>query len=79
MSQSRTGSRYLYEPFEVAKERIDANARVQQERWNALERRLGDIETAIARLDRRLWLAAAAVITVILTEGAMAILAYQAP
>ena len=79
MSQSRTGSRYLYEPFDVATERIDANARVQEERWIALERRLADIETAIDRLDRRLWLAAAAVVTVILTEIVMAILTVQNP
>lgn len=79
MSQSRSGSKYLYEPFDVAKERIEANARVQEERWIALERRLADIETAIDRLDRRLWLAAAAVVTVILTEGVLAILAAQTP
>ena len=79
MSNGRTGSRYLYEPFAVASERIDANARVQEERWRALERRLGDIEGTLQRLDRRLWLAAASVITVILTEGVLAVLAAQHP
>lgn len=79
MSHERTGSKYLYEPFKVTQVRIDANERVQEERWIALERRLGDIEDAIERLDRRLWLAAAGVITVILTETVMAILAVQAP
>ncbi|MEO0343560.1 MAG: hypothetical protein AAF198_08985 [Pseudomonadota bacterium] len=79
MSQERSGSRYLYEPFKVTQERIDANERVQEERWIALERRLGDIENALVRLDRRLWLAAAAVVTVILTEAVMAVLAAHAP
>ncbi|MEM9716446.1 MAG: hypothetical protein AAF826_08005 [Pseudomonadota bacterium] len=79
MSQERTGSKYLYEPFQVTHERIDANARVQEERWVALERRLGDLEAAIHKLDRRLWLAAAAVLTVIVTELFLALISFQTP
>ncbi|MEM0977279.1 MAG: hypothetical protein AAGJ34_07080 [Pseudomonadota bacterium] len=77
MTDARTGSKYLYQPFEVAHERIDANARVQQERWNALERRLEHMETTLIRLDRRLWLAAAAVVTFVLTQGVRAVLQFS--
>ena len=39
------GSRFLYDPFDVANARIDANERVLAERWDALEFRLKGIET----------------------------------
>jgi len=50
------GSRFLYEPFDAAGARIDANERVTAERWTGLERRLLTIETTLERLERRLWL-----------------------
>ncbi len=34
------GSRFLYEPFDVASARIEVNERIQEERWQQLERRL---------------------------------------
>ena len=51
------GSRFLYEPFDVANVRIDATERVFDERWKALEHRLESIETAMNRLEKRMWLA----------------------
>lgn len=63
------GSRYLYAPFDVASARIEANERVMQERWQALEFRLVGIETALARLERRLWLAVYGVLAVVLAEA----------
>ena len=69
MSNRRAGSRFLYEPFDVATERITASERVQDERWNALERRLEEIEDMLERLDRRLWLAVAGVATFVLSQG----------
>lgn len=53
----RTGSRFLYEPFDSAHARIETHEKVTAERWAALERRLTSIETALDRLERRLWVA----------------------
>jgi hypothetical protein len=51
------GSRFLYEPFDVAHARIDVHERITQERWSQLERRLNHIEVTLDRLERRIWLA----------------------
>ena len=37
------GSRYLYDSFDAAAARIEANERVAEERWAGLEYRLGQI------------------------------------
>lgn len=63
------GSRFLYDPFDVANARIDANERVTEQRWDGLEFRLKGIEAAIERLERRLWLAVFGVVSVILAQG----------
>lgn len=63
------GSRYLYAPFDAANAQIEANERVQQERWAALAFRLEGIEMALQRLERRLWLAVFGVVSVILAQG----------
>jgi hypothetical protein len=65
----RSGSRYLYAPFDAANARIEANERVLEERWQALTFRLEGIESALARLERRLWLAVFGVVSVILAQG----------
>ena len=70
MSETSTGgSRFLYDPFDVANARIDANERVMQERWDALEYRLKSIEQALERLEKRLWLAVFGVVSVVLAQG----------
>ncbi len=53
----RSGSKYLYEPFDAASARIEAHERVTEERWMGLERRLQAIEAMLERLERRMWLA----------------------
>ncbi len=63
------GSRFLYDPFDAANARIEANERVHEERWQALEFRLKAIEGALDRLERRLWLAVFGVVSVILAQG----------
>lgn len=57
MQDNRTGSRYLYAPFEVAEARIETHERVNAERWIAFERRLESIERMLERQERRIWLA----------------------
>ncbi|PIB24968.1 hypothetical protein BFP76_07395 [Amylibacter kogurei] len=70
MSREQSGgSRFLYEPFDAANARIDAQEAVLNERWLALERRLGMIEASLERLERRLWLAVYGVLAVVLTRG----------
>lgn len=63
------GSRFLYAPFDAANARIEANERVHEERWQALEYRLNAIETALERLEKRLWLAVFGVVSVVLAQG----------
>jgi hypothetical protein len=50
------GSRYVYDSFDAAAARIEANERVAQERWTALDYRLGQIDAVLERLERRIWL-----------------------
>jgi hypothetical protein len=56
-SPRSTGSRFLYEPFDVTNVRIEATERVFDERWRALEHRLEAIDRAMQRLERRMWVA----------------------
>ena len=65
-----TGSRYLYDAFDVATVRIEANERVAQERWAAMEYRLEQIEAALGRMEKRIWVAVYGVAAFLLTEGA---------
>ncbi len=68
------GSRYLYDSFDAAAARIEANERVAQERWVALERRLSQIDDALERLERRIWVGVYGVAAFLLAQGAEAIL-----
>ena len=67
------GSRFLYEPFDAAA-RIDVNERIQEERWSQLERRLNQIEVALDRLERRIWLAVYGAASLILADIAYGLL-----
>ncbi|MFN3936640.1 MAG: hypothetical protein ACK4KW_03580 [Gemmobacter sp.] len=69
-----TGSRFLYDSFDAAAARIEANERVAEERWVALERRLAQIDGALERLERRIWLGVYGVAAFLLAQGAEAIL-----
>lgn len=68
------GSRYLYDSFDAAAARIEANERVAEERWSGLEYRLRQIEVMLERLERRLWLAVYGVAGMVLATGARALL-----
>lgn len=72
--QKSTGSRFLYDSFDAAHARIEANERVAEERWNGLEYRLGQIETMLERLEKRIWLGVYGVATFLLAQGAEAVL-----
>lgn len=68
------GSRFLYDSFDAAAARIEANERVAEERWSGLEYRLGQIEGALDRLEKRIWLGVYGVAAFLLTEGAQVLL-----
>ncbi|MEM9754994.1 MAG: hypothetical protein AAF914_03320 [Pseudomonadota bacterium] len=74
-ARPNSGSRFLYAPFHAAEARIEASERVLEERWRSLSFRLQGIEVALERLERRLWLAVFGVVSVVLAQGAGALLA----
>ena len=68
------GSRFLFNSFDAAHARIEANERVMEERWAGLEYRLGQIEAALERLERRIWLGVYGVAAFLLAQGAEALI-----
>lgn len=69
------GSRFLYESFDPASARIEANERVAEERWAALEFRLEQIDSVLERLEKRIWLGVFGVAAFLLSQMAEAIIA----
>jgi hypothetical protein len=69
------GSRFLYDSFDLAQARIDAQERVEQERRAGMEYRLTKIEEELERLEKRLWLAVYGVASGVLVHGALALIA----
>lgn len=63
----------MYEPFEAAA-KLETHRQVTDERWIALERRLEMIESALERLERRIWLAVYGVVGFVLTRGVLVLL-----
>ncbi|WP_323036082.1 GTA head formation protein, RCAP_rcc01685 family [Pararhodobacter sp.] len=68
------GSRFLYDSFDLAQARIDAQERVDIERRAGMEYRLGRIEEGLERIERRLWLVVYGVASGVLVHGALALL-----
>jgi hypothetical protein len=75
MREAAGGSKYLYESFDAASARIEANERVAQERWAALEFRLGQIDAALERLEKRIWIGVYGVACFLLAQMAEAVIA----
>jgi len=76
----RSGSRFLYEPFECApracapNHKLDAYEQVMAERWLALEFRLKTMEGVLQRVEKRMWLTIVGVAGVVLADAAAALL-----
>ena len=68
------GSRFLFDSFDAAAARIEANERVAEERWAALDYRLAQIDAALERLERRIWLGVYGVAAFLLAQGAEALM-----
>ena len=69
------GSRYLYDSFDAAAARIEANERVAEERWTGLEYRLGQIEGSLERLEKRIWVGVYGLAAFLLAQVAETLLA----
>ena len=68
------GSRFLYDSFDAAQARIEANERVADERWAALDFRLAQIDGVLERLERRIWLGVYGVAAFLLAQGGEALM-----
>lgn len=68
------GSRFLYDSFDAASARIEANERVADERWAALEYRLAQIDAVLERLEKRIWLGVCGVAAFMLAQGGEALI-----
>ncbi len=71
------GSRFLYDSFDLAQAKIEAQEKLDQERRAGIEYRLNKIEAALDRLEKRLWLAVYGVAAGVLMHGAVALLAVR--
>lgn len=70
MSERRGGgSRFLYDSFDATAARVEANERVAEERWAALDYRLKLIDAALERVERRIWLSVFGVAGFLLAQG----------
>lgn len=73
MNRAGGGSRFLFDSFDPATARIEANERVAEERWAAVDYRLSHIEQSLERLERRLWVIVFGVAAFLLAQGAEAL------
>lgn len=64
------GSRFLYDSFDAAAARIEANERVAEQRWTALEFRLAQIDAVLERLEKRIWVGVYGVAAFLLAQMA---------
>ena len=77
MTTRRTpeGSRFLYDSFDATAARLEANERVAEERWAALDFRLEQIDDVLERLEKRIWVGVYGVAAFLLSQMAQAIIA----
>jgi hypothetical protein len=72
--KTEVGTRHVNENLSVTAARIEANERVAEERWAALDYRLGRIEAGLERLEKRIWLGVYGVAAFLLTQMAEAVI-----
>ena len=74
LRKTETAGRVLNDNLSLAAARIEANERVAEERWAALDYRLGRIEAGLERLEKRIWLGVCGVAAYLLTPMAEALI-----
>jgi hypothetical protein len=72
--KAEAGARVPNDNLSLAAARIEANERVAEERWAALDYRLGRIETGLEGLEKRVWLGVYGVAAFLLTQMAEAVI-----
>jgi hypothetical protein len=72
--RAEAGGRVVNDNLSLAAARIEANERVAEERWAALDYRLGRIEAGLERLEKRVWLGVYGVAAFLLTQMAEAVI-----
>jgi hypothetical protein len=72
--KAEAGTRMLHDNLSLAAARIEANERVAEERWAALDYRLGRIEGMLEQLEKRIWLGVYGVAAFLLTQMAEAVI-----
>jgi hypothetical protein len=72
--KAEAGTRHVNENLSATAARIEANERVAEERWSALDYRLGRIEAGLERLEKRVWLGVYGVTAFLLTQMAEAVI-----
>ena len=72
--KAETGGRVVNDNLTAAAARIEANERVAEERWAALDYRLGRIEAGLEGLEKRVWLGVYGVAAFLLTQMAEAVI-----
>jgi hypothetical protein len=72
--KAEAGSRVVNDNLTAAAARIEANERVAEERWAALDYRLGRIEAGLEGLEKRVWLGVYGVAAFLLTQMAEAVI-----
>jgi hypothetical protein len=72
--KTEVGTRVLHDNLSLAAARIEANERVAEERWAALDYRLGRIEGMLEQLEKRIWLGVYGVAAFLLTQMAEAVI-----
>ncbi len=70
------GSRFLYDSFEATQVHLDAQERLFEAHREALDYRLTRLESAVERLEKRLWLAVYGVAAGVLMHGALALVSF---
>jgi hypothetical protein len=65
----------LYDGFDPATARIEANERVAEERWAALDYRLELIDGTLERLEKRIWLGVYGVAAFLVSQMAEVLIA----
>lgn len=75
MSEANEGARYGFEAFDCAPAlRLESHERVSKLQIEGLNQRLGRLDVAMERLERRLWLAVFGVAGAILAQAFQSIL-----
>jgi hypothetical protein len=77
IGRSAGGSRFLFEPFDYGSAKVqEANERVLQLQFDAIDTRLNRIETLMERLEKRLWVTVYGMVGTMLAQAVNSLLSF---